>query len=75
MSTHNIGFYEEMAKTIFQLISNIVKYALYLFISGTAVEAQSSLSISQALMSWTALKWFKIILSSNMTLLISPLNL
>ena len=34
---HNIGFYEEMAKIIktativFQLSSNIIKYALYLF--------------------------------------------
>ena len=25
MSTHNIGFYEEMAKIIFQLSSNIIK--------------------------------------------------
>ena len=31
MSTHNIGFYEEMAKNIFQLSSNIIKYTLYLF--------------------------------------------
>ena len=31
MSTHNIGFYEEMAKLIFQLSLNIVKYTLYLF--------------------------------------------
>ena len=31
MSTHNIGFYEEMANIFFQLSSNIIKYALYLF--------------------------------------------
>ena len=32
MSTHNMGFYEEMAKIIFQLISsNIIKYTFYLF--------------------------------------------
>ena len=30
MSNHNIGFYEEMAKIIFQLSSNIIKYGLYL---------------------------------------------
>ena len=27
MSTHNISFYEEMTKLIFQLSSNIIKYA------------------------------------------------
>ena len=31
MSTHNIGFREEMTKIIVQLSSNIIKYALYLF--------------------------------------------
>ena len=30
MSTHNIGFYEDLTKVIFQL-SNIIKYAPYLF--------------------------------------------
>ena len=27
MSTHNIGFYEDLTKVIFQLSSNITKYA------------------------------------------------
>ena len=31
MSTHNIGFYEDLTKMIFQLSSNIIKYATYLF--------------------------------------------
>ena len=31
MSTHNVGFYEEMTKIIFQLSSNIIEYAPYLF--------------------------------------------
>ena len=31
MSTHNIGFYEDLTKIIFQLPSNIIKYAHYLF--------------------------------------------
>ena len=31
MSTHNIGFYEEISKIISQLSSNIIKYTLYLF--------------------------------------------
>ena len=31
MSTHNIGFYEDLTKIIFQALSNIIKYALYLF--------------------------------------------
>ena len=31
MSTHNIGFYEEISKIIPYLSSNIIKYAPYLF--------------------------------------------
>ena len=31
MSTHNIGFYEDLTKIIFELSSNIVKYAPYFF--------------------------------------------
>ena len=31
MSTHNIGFYEDLTKIIFQLSSIITKYAPYLF--------------------------------------------
>ena len=31
MSTHNIGFYEDLTKLIFHLSSNIIKYAPYLF--------------------------------------------
>ena len=31
MSTHNIGLYEDLTKIIFQLSSNITKYAPYLF--------------------------------------------
>ena len=29
MSTHNMGFYEDLTKIIFELSSNIVKYAPY----------------------------------------------
>ena len=29
MSTHNIGFYEDLTKNIFELSSNIIKYATY----------------------------------------------
>ena len=32
MSTHNIGFYEEISKIIPKLSSNIIKYAPYLFL-------------------------------------------
>ena len=28
LSTHNIGFYEDLTKIIFELSSNIIKYAL-----------------------------------------------
>ena len=31
MSTHNIDFYGNLTKIIFQLSSNIMKYACYLF--------------------------------------------
>ena len=31
MSTHNIGFYEDFTKIIFELSSNIIKYAPYFF--------------------------------------------
>ena len=31
MSTHNIGFYEDLTKIIFELSSNIIKYATYFF--------------------------------------------
>ena len=31
MSTHNKGFYEDFTKNIFELSSNIIKYAPYFF--------------------------------------------
>ena len=31
MSTHNIGFYEDLTKIIFEISSNIIKYAPYFF--------------------------------------------
>ena len=31
MSTHNIGLYEDLTKIIFELSSNIIKYAPYFF--------------------------------------------
>ena len=31
MSTHNIGFYEDLTNIIFELSSNIIKYAPYFF--------------------------------------------
>ena len=34
MSTHNIGFYEEISKIITQLSSNIIKYAPFFFCWG-----------------------------------------
>ena len=30
MRTHNIGFYEDLAKIIFELSSNIIKYAPFI---------------------------------------------
>ena len=37
MSTHNIGFYEDLTKIIFELSSNIIKYAPYFFCSHNCV--------------------------------------
>ena len=34
MSTHNIGFYEDLTKIIFELSSNIIKYAPYFYCWG-----------------------------------------
>ena len=31
MSPHNIGFYEDLTKIIFELSSNIIKYTPYFF--------------------------------------------
>ena len=31
MSTHSIGFYEDLTKIIFELSSNIIKYTPYFF--------------------------------------------
>ena len=37
MSTHNIGFYEDLTKIIFELSSNIIKYTPYFFCSKEVV--------------------------------------
>ena len=47
MSTHNIGFYEDLTKIIFQLSSNFIKYAPYLFF-WCIVEAQTYSSKNSA---------------------------
>ena len=40
MSTHNIGFYEDLAKIIFELSSNISKYTPYFFCCSWYVACQ-----------------------------------
>ena len=43
MSTHNIGFYEDLTKIIFELSSNIIKYAPYFFsLKGLKIETISA---------------------------------
>ena len=49
MSTHNIGFYEDLTKIVFQLSSNIIKYALYELITGPSVLRTSDRSLSDQL--------------------------
>ena len=41
MSTHNIGFYEDLTKIIFELSSNIIKYAPYFFCCGMLYPLES----------------------------------
>ena len=45
MSTHNIGFYEDLTNIIFELSSNIIKYAPYFFCCCSAAQATYSLEI------------------------------
>ena len=46
MSTHNIGFYEDLTKIIFELSSNIIKYAPYFFCCFHLRKAVASVNIS-----------------------------
>ena len=41
MSTHNIGFYEEISKIITQVSPNIIKYTPYLFFCNSRSNALS----------------------------------
>ena len=41
MSIHNIGFYEDLTKIIFDLSSNFIKYAPYFFCCGKEGETNS----------------------------------
>ena len=42
MSTHNIGFYEDLTKIIFELSSNIIKYAPYFFCCKPMVDLKAA---------------------------------
>ena len=55
MSTHNIGFYEDLTKIIFELSSNIIKYAPYFFFG---LEASNCLPLQKLMTSLT--EWFGI---------------
>ena len=43
MDTHNIGFYEDLTKIIFELSSNIIEYAQYFL--GQVTVPMNSLSL------------------------------
>ena len=45
MSTHNIGFYEDLTKIILELSSNIIKYAPYFFCWSVNPNRSSGLSV------------------------------
>ena len=47
MSTHNIGFYEDLTKIIFELSSNIIKYAPYFFCCFVAEQTSLSFTMSE----------------------------
>ena len=45
MSTHNIGFYEDLTKIIFELSSSIIKYAPYFFCWKTQISQAFTKSV------------------------------
>ena len=48
MSTHNIGFYEDLTKIIFELSSNIIKYAPYFFCCSNYKVRITNVSVSDS---------------------------
>ena len=48
MSTYNIGFYEDLTKNIFELSSNIIKYAPYFFCCGIAALHYANMPLQYA---------------------------
>ena len=55
MSTHNIGFYEDLTKIIFELSSNIIKYAPYFFCWG---DSSKSLSVKLNVQAVQSIDWW-----------------
>ena len=51
MSTHNIDFYEDLTKIIFELSSNIIKYAPYFFCCPKLCSAMEKKGVARAV--WT----------------------
>ena len=47
MSTYNLGFFEDLIKIIFELSSNIIKYAPYFFCCMPSTVAPSGFSTDQ----------------------------
>ena len=75
MSTHNLGFYEDLTKIIFELSSNIIKYEL---ISSAALSRIPSLCRYKALgmgkiiLLWHSLSLPYTLLFGNYSALLSP---
>ena len=45
MSTHNISFYDDLTKIIFELSSNIIKYAPYFFCCNLHAQKVSTVAL------------------------------
>ena len=52
MSTHNIGFYEDLTKKFFELSSNFIKYAPYFFCWKAALGIVGVVSFAKAYERW-----------------------
>ena len=49
MSAHNIGFYEDLTKIIFELSSNFIKYAPYFFCSLSLPSCRLSIKVDMCM--------------------------
>ena len=59
MSTHNIGFYVDLTKIIFELSSNVIKYTPYFFCCGHVGNLKENKIISEHCREKACLRGFR----------------